>query len=143
MQNLASKRILFVDDEPHMHKIVKISLETIGGWEVMVANSGAEGIVKAEDLKPDAILLDVMMPEMDGIACLKKLQLNIQAQSIPVIFLTSILSFTEANQFLALGAVGAIAKPFNPVTLVSEIAKILGWNLENSETQRVQKHYIS
>ncbi|MFQ4144235.1 response regulator [Chlorogloeopsis sp. ULAP02] len=129
MVELVSKRILFVDDEPYMQKIVKISLETIGGWEVVLANSGAEGLIKAEDLKPDAILLDVIMPEIDGIACLKKLQLNIKSQAIPVIFLTSILSFTEPHQFLQLGAVGAIAKPFNPLTLVSEIVKILGWSL--------------
>ncbi|MDM9381250.1 response regulator [Chlorogloeopsis sp. ULAP01] len=125
----ASKKILFVDDEPYMQKIVKISLETIGSWEVVVANSGAEGLIKAEELKPDAILLDVLMPEIDGIACLKKLQLNIHSQTIPVIFITSFLSFTEPHQFLSLGAVGAIAKPFNPLTLVSEIAKILGWSL--------------
>jgi len=128
-----AKRVLYIDDEPSMQLIVKTCLQTLGGWEVEVAESGAEGLVKAEELKPDAIILDVMMPGMDGVACLEQLRLNAKTQAIPVVFLTSKWTITEGYRFLALGAVGAIAKPFNPLTLVPQIANFLGWNLEGSE----------
>ncbi|WP_017316534.1 response regulator [Mastigocladopsis repens] len=127
-----TKRVLYIDDEPNLQLIVKTCLQTLGGWEVEVAKSGAEGLIKAEELKPDAIILDVMMPEMDGVACLQKLRLNIKTQEIPVIFLTAKRGLTERCRFSTLGAVGAIAKPFNPMTLVPQIAKVLGWNLEDS-----------
>jgi len=123
-----TKRVLYIDDEPDMQLIVKTCLQTLGGWEVEVAKSATEGLVKAEELKPDAIILDVIMPEMDGVACLEKLKLNAKTQTIPVIFLTSRWNITERYRFSALGAVGAIAKPFNALTLVPEIAKFLGWN---------------
>lgn len=125
-------KILYIDDEPDMQLIVKTCLQTLGGWEVEVAKSGTEGLVKAEELKPDAIILDVIMPDMDGITCLEKLKLNAKTQAIPVIFLTSRWNITEQYRFSALGAVGAIAKPFNALTLVPEIAKFLGWNQESS-----------
>ncbi len=133
MTNKATKKILFIDDEPHMQYIVKTCLETFAGWEVLLAKSGLEGIIKAETEKPDAILLDGMMPEMNGITCLQKLQLNPKTQSLPVIFLTVKSSLTEPHRFLALGAVGAIAKPFDPLTLVAKMKKILGWNIEDSK----------
>ncbi|ARV58195.1 response regulator [Nostocales cyanobacterium HT-58-2] len=129
-----TKKVLYIDDEPEMQLIVKTCLQTLGGWEVEVAKSGTEGLVKAEELKPDAIILDVMMPGMDGVACLQQLQVNVKTQTIPVIFLTSKWSLTERCRFSALGAVGAIAKPFDPLTLVPQIAKVLGWKLENSNT---------
>lgn len=128
------KKVLYIDDEPSLQLIVKTCLQTLGGWEVEVAKSAVEGLVKAEELKPDVIILDVMMPEMDGVACLQKLRLNVKTQEIPVIFLTAKWSFTERYQFLALGAVGAIAKPFNPLTLVAQIAKVLDWNLKDSSS---------
>jgi CheY-like chemotaxis protein len=127
-----TKRVLYIDDEPDLQLIVKTCLQTLGGWEVEVAKSGAEGLVKAEELKPDAIILDVIMPDMDGVACLQKLKLNAKTQAIPVVFLTSRWNITQGYQFSALGAVGAIAKPFNALTLVPQIAKFLGWNQENS-----------
>ncbi|MER3495270.1 MAG: response regulator [Mastigocladus sp. ERB_26_2] len=125
-----TKRILFIDDEPHMQYIVKTCLKSFAGWEVLQAKSGFEGLIKAETEKPDAILLDGMMPEMNGIICLQKLQLNPKTQSLPVIFLTVTSSLTEPHRFLELGAVGAIAKPFDPLTLVTKMTKILGWNVE-------------
>ncbi|QDL10495.1 response regulator [Brasilonema octagenarum UFV-E1] len=126
-----AKRILYIDDEPNIQLIVKTCLKNLGGWEVEVAQSAAEGLIKAQELKPDAIILDVMMPEMDGVACLQQLRLNAKTQAIPIVFLTSKSNITERCRFLALGAVGAIAKPFNPLTLVSQIAKFLDWNLED------------
>lgn len=81
-----AKRILCIDDEPSMQLIVKTCLQTLGGWEVEIAESGAEGLVKAQELKPDAIILDVMMPGMDGVTCLQQLRLNAKTQAIPVVF---------------------------------------------------------
>lgn len=128
MVTKATKKILFIDDEPHMQQIVKICLQTFAGWEVEVAKSGAEGLVKAKELEPDVIILDVMMPEMDGIICLQQLRLDHHTQSIPVIFLTSKQSLTQQRRFFKFGAVGAITKPFDPLTLVPSIEKFLGWN---------------
>ena len=127
---IETKQILFVDDEPHMRKVVKACLEALGGWDVSLAVSGQEGLVKAVAQKPDAILLDVMMPEMDGLELLRELKANPVTQSIPVVFLTARQSLTEPKRFQALGAQGAIAKPFNSLNLVPEIASYLGWNLE-------------
>ncbi|MFB2923559.1 MULTISPECIES: response regulator [Aerosakkonema] len=126
----STKRILFIDDEPNMRQVVKACLEALGGWEVVLAASGQEGLVKAASEKPDAILLDVMMPEMDGLILLRQLQVNPVTQSIPVVFLTGRLSLTEPQRFQPLGVKGAIAKPFNSLTLVPQIANALGWNLQ-------------
>lgn len=128
---LATKRILFIDDELHVRKVVQACLEALGGWDVLLAMSGQEGLAKAVTEKPDAILLDVMMPEMDGLELLQQLKANPVTESIPVVFLTARLSLTEPQRFQQLGVKGAIAKPFNSLTLVPTIANSLGWNLEN------------
>ena len=130
MDAIAIKRILFIDDELHVRQVVKACLETLGGWDVLLAASGQEGLVKAVSHRPNAILLDVMMPEMDGLDLLQQLKANPVTQSIPVVFLTARLSLTEPQRFQELGVKGAIAKPFNSLTLVPQIAKALGWNLE-------------
>lgn len=131
MTNLVTpgKQILFIDDESNIRQIVKICLETLGRWNVSLAASGQEGLVQAVSEKPDAILLDVMMPDMDGLAVLQQLQANPITQPIPVIFLTARRSLTEPHRFQALGVKGAIAKPFDSLTLVPQIANALGWNL--------------
>ena len=131
MTILTSKRILFVDDELHVRQVVKACLESLGGWNVLLASSGQEGLVKAISEKPDAILLDVMMPEMDGLILLQQLKGNPVTGSIPVVFLTARHSLTEPHRLQALGVKGAITKPFNSLTLVPQIANALGWNLEN------------
>ena len=127
---IAAKRILFIDDELHVRQVVKACLEVLGGWKVLLAASSQEGLVLAMSEKPDAILLDVMMPEMDGLDLLQLLKVNPITQSIPVVFLTARLSLTEPQRFQELGVKGAIAKPFNSLTLVPQIAKALGWNME-------------
>jgi len=130
MIDINPKRILFIDDESHIRQVVKACLESIGGWNVLLAASGQEGLSKAVSEQPDAILLDVMMPEMDGLVLLQQLQTNSVTQSIPVVFLTARQSLTEPQRFQALGVKGAIAKPFNSLTLVPQIANVLGWNTE-------------
>ncbi len=125
-----TKRILFIDDESHIRQIVKVCLESLGGWQVVLAGSGQEGLVKAISEKVDAILLDVMMPEMNGLVLLQQLQVNPVTRSIPVVFLTARQSLTEPQRFQPLGVKGAIAKPFDALTLVPQIANALGWNLQ-------------
>jgi CheY-like chemotaxis protein len=132
MLTAGTKRILVIDSELNMQQIVQTCLTTIGGWDVQLAASAQEGLIKAETERPDAILLEGMMPMMNVTDFLARLQSNPTTQDISVIFLTAQASLTERQCFLAVGAVGAIAKPFDPLTLVAKIAAILGWPIERS-----------
>ncbi len=123
---MISKRILLIDDEPSILAVARIGLKR-AGWLVLTANSGQEGIAKAETELPDAIVLDVMMPEMDGLATLKQLQDNPQVQHIPVIFLTAKAQQSDRRNFYASGIKGFITKPFDPTTLASQISGFLSW----------------
>ncbi|HEY9801587.1 MAG TPA: response regulator [Leptolyngbyaceae cyanobacterium] len=125
-----NKRILVVDNEQYIQEVAKICLETVAGWQVVTASSGQEGINKAETYQPDAILLDVMMPDMDGIATFEKLQANPVTQKIPVILLTAKIQASDRRRYSQLGMVSAIAKPFNPLELAGQVATALGWSLE-------------
>ncbi|MFM6105872.1 MAG: response regulator [Sphaerospermopsis kisseleviana] len=125
------KRILVVDNEQYIQEVAKICLETVAGWEVLTASSGKEGIVQAENHQPDAILLDVMMPDMDGIAAFANLQANPNTKEIPVILLTAKIQAADRRRYAQLGMKSAIAKPFNPLELADQVASALGWNLEN------------
>lgn len=123
-----SKRILIVDDEMGIRKITQISLQAIAGWEVLVAASGQEGIAVAQTEHPDAILLDIMMPGMDGITTFQHLQTNPATQTIPVIFLTAKAQFSERQQFVELPVTGVITKPFKATDLVKQMRSILQWD---------------
>ncbi|MEM8719947.1 MAG: response regulator [Cyanobacteria bacterium P01_G01_bin.39] len=124
------KNILLIDDEETIQEVVQVGISIEAGWQVAIASSGLEGIDLAQNQQPDAILLDVMMPEMDGIDTLSQLKANKQTSAIPVIFLTAKAQAEEKNQFQSLGVVDVITKPFNSMTLASQIAKILGWKLD-------------
>ncbi|MEM7591824.1 MAG: response regulator [Cyanobacteria bacterium P01_A01_bin.83] len=124
------KNILLIDDEETIQEVVQVGISIEAGWQVAIASSGLEGIDLAQNQQPDAILLDVMMPEMDGIDTLSQLKANEQTSTIPVIFLTAKAQAEEKNQFQSLGVVDVITKPFNSMTLASQIAKILGWEME-------------
>jgi CheY-like chemotaxis protein len=121
------KRLLMIDDEEAIQTVVKFGVNMAAGWEVLAANGGKLGIDIAERELPDAILLDVMMPEMDGIATFKALQANPLTANIPVIFLTAKAQTVERRQFNDLGVSGVITKPFNSLDLPEQIAKILHW----------------
>lgn len=123
------KKILIVDNEEYIQEVTKICLETVAGWEVLTAGSGQEGIVKAEAYQPDAILLDVMMPDMDGFTTFEKLQANQATQNIPVILLTAKIQSADRQRYAQMGMRAAIAKPFNPLELAGQIATALGWDL--------------
>lgn len=125
---MTAKRILVIDDEDDIREVAQISLETVAGWEVLTACSGSEGLLQAEVEQPDVILLDVMMPDMDGFATFQKLQANTATQHIAVILLTAKVQSTDRQQFVELGITAMIAKPFNPLNLANQIAEILGWS---------------
>ena len=122
-----NKRILLIDDEETIQEVVQVGIEIEAGWQVAIASSGSEGINLAQTQQPDAILLDVMMPDMDGISTLSNLKADAKTCSIPVIFLTAKTQASEKNQLQNLGVVDVITKPFNSMTLASQIAKILRW----------------
>ncbi len=121
------RRILLIDDEVDIHRITQVGLMMEAGWELLTAQSGEEGIDMAASEQPDAILLDVMMPGRDGVATLKLLQESSQTQTIPVIFMTAKAQSADRRQLYALGAQGVITKPFDPMTLASQISGFLGW----------------
>ncbi|MDM9383821.1 response regulator [Chlorogloeopsis sp. ULAP01] len=125
---MTNKKILVVDNEEYIQEVAKICLETVAGWEVLTASSGKEGITKAEIFQPDAILLDVMMPDMDGLATFEKLQNNPATKSIPVILLTAKIQASDRRRYAQLGMKAAIAKPFNPLELAPQVASALGWS---------------
>lgn len=118
------KRILYAEDEPDIMAVVKIALEDIGGFELETASSGAEALSKARQFLPDLILLDVMMPGMDGPSTLAHLR-DIEAlREVPVVFMTAKVQPGEIENFKKLGVAGIIAKPFDPMTLADTVRAI-------------------
>ncbi len=116
--------VLFIDDEPDIRTIGRLSLETVGGWQVSVAASAEEGLRKAAD-GPDLILLDVMMDGTDGLATLQQLRRDEATRTIPVLIITAKVQPHEVARYFDLGADGVITKPFDPLTLPAEIEATL------------------
>jgi CheY-like chemotaxis protein len=126
---MSSKRVLVIDDEESVQLVVQSCLEDLGGWQVSTASSGQEGLGKAVREQPDAIVLDVMMPGMDGITFLERLKSDPQIEAIPVVLLTAKVEVIARSR--SYGAIGAIAKPFDPMRLVEQVAQFLGWRIES------------
>lgn len=126
---MVAKRILVIDNEEYIQEITQISLETVAGWEVLTASSGSEGLVKAESEQPDAILLDIMMPGIDGLTTFKELQANSTTRHIPVILLTAKVQAFDRRRYADLGMPIMITKPFDPLQLAHQIAEAMGWSL--------------
>ncbi|RWL93384.1 MAG: response regulator [Mesorhizobium sp.] len=118
-------RILYVDDEDDIREIAEMSLELEPEFEVRSCASGAAALVDAAAWRPDLILLDVMMPDMDGPETLKRLAASPPTASIPVVFITARTQTHEVERYLAMGAVGVIAKPFDPMALAGDVKKLL------------------
>lgn len=123
-----SRRILIIDDEADIREVVGLSLETVAGWEVVTANSGAQGLASAIEHQPDAILLDVMMPGMDGPTTFRELRNNPATARIPVLLLTAKVQSTDQKRFANLGVQAVLFKPFDPLTLPDQISGALGWD---------------
>ena len=124
---MSTKCILLIDDEVDIHKIAQVGLMLEAGWELLTAQSSDEGLAIAVSEHPDVVLLDVMMPGRDGVATLKWLQDSPDTHDIPVIFLTAKAQSADKRRLYALGAQGVITKPFDPMTLASQISGFLGW----------------
>ena len=117
-------RILYVEDDPDIQAIAVMVLETIHGFTLESCSSGSEALQKAVQFKPDLVLLDVMMPGMDGPETLKGLRGFPELATTPVVFMTAKVQPQEVEGYLNLGAVGVIAKPFDPMTLADELRAI-------------------
>lgn len=128
--NMNAKRILFIDDEDDIKTLAQFCLESEAGWSMIAAASGLEGVAIAEIEQPDAILLDAMMPEIDGLQTLEKLLLNPKTKHIPTIFITAKAQASDRRRFYSAGAKGVINKPFDSLTLASQISGFLGWEIE-------------
>jgi CheY-like chemotaxis protein len=118
-------KVLIIDDDADIRSIVRLSLSRLGGMEVVEAANGAEGVRKAQDEKPDVILLDMMMPAMDGSATLAALRSQPATTTTPVIFLTAKAMRTEIERLMALGATGVLIKPFDPRTLSMDVRALI------------------
>jgi len=117
-------KILYVEDEPDIQAVAKLALEAIGGFTVKICGSGREALVEVSGFAPDVILLDVMMPGMDGPSTLKALRDIDAIRQTPVIFMTAKVQPQEIAHYKALGALDVIAKPFDPMTLSASIRGI-------------------
>jgi len=123
-----TKTILIIDDEPDIRELVTLAIELGTPWRALAAESGTAGIARATELAPDAIILDVMMPGMDGPETLARLRAEPATQRIPIVFLTAKVRQSDRDRLLALGAEGVLPKPFDPMTMPAELAGILGWD---------------
>lgn len=126
------KRILFIDDEDDIKTLAQFCLESEAGWKMMSAAGGIEGIEIAQQEQPDAILLDAMMPDIDGLQTITKLQLNSKTKHIPTIFITAKAQASDRLRFYRAGAKGVINKPFDSLTLASQISGFLGWGASSN-----------
>ena len=122
-----TRRVLIVDDEDDIREVAQMSLEMVAGWEVVPARSGDEGVRLAAEHRPDAILLDVMMPGMDGPATAALLRDRPETAAIPVILLTAKVQPADRRRLEALGVAGVLAKPFDPMQLANQVSALLGW----------------
>lgn len=119
------RKVLLVDDEEDIRTIGQICLSRVGGWETLVAANGNDALRIAAAERPDVVLLDVMMPGMDGPTVLARLRANADTAGIPVVFLTAKVQRGDLGHYVALGARGAIPKPFDPMRLPLEVRRIV------------------
>ncbi len=119
------KKILCIEDDSDIQTMIKLSLKFKGGYEVILAGDGFSGIEMAEKETPDVILLDVMMPELDGYETCKQLKANPLTKDIPVIFLTARAQEKEIKKGLEMGAIGYLTKPFDPMTIKDELEAVV------------------
>ena len=120
------KKILYVEDEPDIQAVARIALESVGGFTLEICSSGFEAIEKGPDFEPDLLLLDVMMPGMDGVSTLKELRKQPGLSDTPAMFMTAKVRPSEIEQLRLEGAIDVIPKPFDPMTLSENIKSL--WN---------------
>jgi CheY-like chemotaxis protein len=125
---MSPKHVLIIDDESDIREVAALSFETRGEFFVETASDGAAGLAAAGARRPDVILLDVMMPGLDGPSTFLRLQASDATRSIPVIFLTAKVQPSDRRKLNDLGPRGIIAKPFDPLGLADEVSALLGWS---------------
>jgi CheY-like chemotaxis protein len=125
---VTGRRVLVVDDDDHIREVATLALEVVGGWHVISTSSGDDAAEIARREHPDAVLLDVMMPGVDGPSTIARLRENPATADIPVILLTAKNLAVDRRDFSQLVVAGMIAKPFDPMTLAGEVAGLLGWD---------------
>ncbi|MBV8518026.1 MAG: response regulator [Acidobacteria bacterium] len=118
-------KVLVIDDEDDARYIARVSLGRVGGMNVVEAANGADGVARAAAEQPDCILLDLMMPGMDGAATLRALQANDATAAIPVVFLTANAIASEVEMLRKLGARGVLLKPFDPMALAGDLRAVV------------------
>ena len=123
-----SRRVLIVDDDDAIREVAQTALELVAGWEVQLASGGEEALALCAIDPPDAVLLDVMMPVMDGPATLARLQADPRTEDVPVLLLTAKVQPAERRRWESLRVAGILTKPFDPMSLSGEVAELLGWD---------------
>ena len=118
------RKVLIIEDEPEIQAILAMSLERVGGFETVVAGDGIEGLERARSESPDLILLDVLMPRLDGYATCRRIKQEEGLRGIPVVFLTAKCDPLDVEKAMRAGAAGCVAKPFDPLKLVDQILAI-------------------
>ncbi|MCH7739000.1 MAG: response regulator [Chloroflexi bacterium] len=124
---MSSRRILLVDDDDGIREVTRVSLETTMGWQVLTASSGDEALRLAGEEGLSAILLDVMMPDMDGAETFARLREREESRDIPVVLLTAKTQKADLANYAEMGVAGTVQKPFDPLSLGREVADALGW----------------
>lgn len=125
------RKILYAEDEPDVQTVVDLTIQTMSDYQIKICDNGKILLDNVEEYNPDLILLDVMMPEMDGPTTFKNLKSNEKTKNIPVVFMTAKAQVHEVETFKGIGAIGVITKPFDPMTLCDEIQKI--WENYNGQ----------
>lgn len=123
------KKILYAEDEPDVQTIVELTIQTMSDYDIKICNNGKKLLECVEEFKPDLILLDVMMPEMDGPTTFQALKANESTTNIPVIFVTAKAQIHEVEKFKEIGSLGVITKPFQVMNLCDNIQRI--WDNNN------------
>ncbi len=127
------KSVLLIDDEYRLREVTRLTLTLRTSWRILTASSGPEGYQIATQTPLDAILLDVMMPQQDGLTTLHQLASHPQTQSIPVILLSAKANLLKSTSVTTPNMSGIITKPFDPLTLADQIARILGWSTTSAD----------
>lgn len=124
---MSSRRVLVVDDDESIRVVAEVALESVAGWQVRTADGGVTGLALAAEHRPDVILLDVMMPGLDGLATFRLLQEDPVTREIPVVLVTAKVAHGDRADWDGLAIAGVIPKPFDPMTLGRQVAEMLGW----------------
>lgn len=122
-----SPRLLLVDDDDDIREVAQAAIELLSDWEVVTAASGREALDLAEGQTFDAVVLDVMMPELDGPSTLERLRAIAVHSAVPVVFLTAKVQATDRDRFAGMDICGVVTKPFDPMTLVDQLTDCFSW----------------